>query len=658
MSVYTYGINNENFEERSREFICSYFSDKEWVEFDTETSSLDCQSGKLVCLQLGDFDNQFVIHESKAEEFKELLETKKLILHNAKFDLKFLYKRNIWPTELYDTMLAERVLYCGIKTHKAALNVVAKNRLGIDLDKSVRDEIGKEGLTERVIRYAADDVKYLGKIKDSQQPELDKWNLHMALEMENQYVLVLAYIEYCGIGFDKEAWEKKCIKDEQDLKEKEQVLNKYIIDNNYTKFINKQLDLFSTETTTTINWASSKQVVVLFKFLGINTKIIENGEEKDSVEAKHIEKYKEEFPIIEKYMAYKEADKVVSTYGRSWFDKISPVTGRIHTTYQQIMDTGRISSGNKKDGTPNLQNIPADKDTRACFIAEGNNDFIVADFTAQEDMVFVEYSREPKMIEFYNDTTRKRDGHSFVAKMCFPKELEGIEEEDVKKIRPDLRDAAKKAKFSIHYGGVGATIAANINIPIEEGNQIYSDYLAGFPGIASYFKRVKAESLKNGYILISPRTGRKSFIWGYDRYKQLNREIDRKFWDEWRIVKQQALDGLESYRYVEMKQKIRDYFNIKGEIEKKSLNYPIQGSSGETTKLATIYFFEWLRERQLFNTVKIVNSVHDEIDTENPKKLSQEVAAKLEEVMAKAGDLYCKVVKLRAVAGISTKWQK
>jgi len=107
-----------------------------------------------------------------------------------------------------------------------------------------------------------------------------------------------------------------------------------------------------------------------------------------------------------------------------------------------------------------------------------------------------------------------------------------------------------------------------------------------------------------------------------------------------------------------MKQKIRDYFNIKGEIEKKSLNYPIQGSSGETTKLATIYFFEWLRERQLFNTVKIVNSVHDEIDTENPKKLSQEVAAKLEEVMAKAGDLYCKVVKLRAVAGISTKWQK
>jgi len=656
--IYTYGVNNEQFEERSREFICSYFSDKEWIEVDSETLGLDCHKDKLLCLQLGDYDNQFVIHADKVWEFKELLENSKLIFHNAKFDLKFLYKIGIWPRELYDTMLAEKVLYCGIKTHKAALNVVAKNRLNIDLDKSVRENIGKEGLTERVIRYAADDVKYLGKIKDSQAIELEKWGLFKALEMENQYVLPLAYIEYCGVGFDKKAWEEKCIKDEKALLEKEQALDQYIIENDYKQFINKQLDLFSTETTTNINWSSSLQVVKLFKFLGINTKIIENGEEKDSVEAKHIEKYKGEFPIIEKYMAYKEADKVVSTYGRSWFDKISPITGRIHTTYQQIMDTGRISSGSKRDGTPNLQNIPSDVDTRGCFVAEKDNDFIVADFTAQEDMIFVEYSREPKMIEFYNDTTRKRDGHSFVAKMCFPAELENIPEEKVKEERGDLRDQAKKAKFAIHYGGNGTTIAANINIPTEEGDYIYNGYMTGFPGIAAYFKKVKTESLRNGYILISPRTGRKSFIWGYDKYRQLNKEINRDFWEKWKIEKLRAQEGNETSLYFEMKQKIRDYFNIKGEIEKKALNYPIQGSAGETTKLATIFFFEWLRERQLFNVVKIVNTVHDEIDTENPKEYSQEVAAMLEETMAKAGDLYCSVVKLKATTGISKKWQK
>jgi len=656
--IFTYGVNHEEFEERSREYICSYFSNHEHIETDTETLGLDCHRDKLLCIQLGDKENQFVIHGDKLEEFKELLETKKLLFHNAKFDLKFLYIRGIWPTEVYDTMLAEKVLYCGIKMHKAALNVVAQERLGIHLDKSVRDNIGKEGLTKRVIEYAADDVKYLGRIKDLQKIELDKWGLEKTLDLENQYVLALAYIEYCGVGFDKNAWENKCKKDDQDLVDKEQELDKYVINNDYKQFIDKQLDLFSTETKTNINWSSSAQVVKLFKFLGINTTIIEDGKEKDSVEAKHIEKYKKDFPIIEKYIAYKEADKLVSTYGRSWFDKISPITGRIHTTYQQIMDTGRISSGSKRDNTPNLQNIPADEQTRSCFVADGDNDFIVADFTAQEDMIFVEYSQEPKMIEFYNDKTRKRDGHSFVAKMCFPEELEGIEEEDVKKERGDLRDMAKKAKFAIHYGGVGATIAANINIPLELGDAIYSGYLKGFPGIAAYFKKVKAESLRNGYILISPRTGRKSFIWGYDKYRQLNKEINRDFWDKWKVEKQRMLDGFESAKYSEMKQKIKEYFNIKSEIEKKALNFPIQGSAGETTKLGTIFFFEWLRERNLFNTVKIVNTVHDEIDTENPKELSKEVASKLEETMAQAGDLYCKVVKLKATTSISNKWQK
>jgi len=655
--IYTYGINGE-FEETDKEYIYEYFKGRE-IMCDSETLGLDCHTSSLLCIQLGDYDNQFVIHGDKVGEFKELLETNKLLFHNAKFDLKFLYKNNIWPREVYDTMLAEAVLFCGIKTHKKALNAVAKNRLGIDLDKSVRDSIGKEGLTKRVIEYAADDVKYLCKIRDLQEKDLQKWKLEAALEMENQYVLSLAYIEFCGIGFNKEAWLEKCKKDQNNLLETENVLNKYIIENNLQNYINKQLDLFSIETTTTINWASSKQVVVLFKELGINTKTIVEGEEKDSVEAKHIEKYKDEFPIIEKYIAYKEADKLVSTYGESWLDKISPATGRIHTTYQQIMDTGRISSGNKRDKTPNLQNIPKDEETRNCFIAEHGNNFVVADFTAQEDMIFVEYSREQKMIEFYNDTTRKRDGHSFVAKMCFPEDLKNIAEEEVKHKRGDLRDMAKKAKFAIHYGGNGATIAANINIPMEDGHAIYEGYMTGFPGIAAYFKRVKAESLRNGYILISPKTGRKSFIWGYDKYRELSKEINSRFWEQWKTEKKRYIDeDWASPKYLEMKRKIKEFFQIKGEIEKKALNYPIQGSAGETTKLATIFFFEWIREKQLFNTVKIVNTVHDEIDLECPPEYTEKAAGQLEKDMSKAGDMYCTVVKLKADTTISTKWQK
>ena len=58
-------------------------------------------------------------------------------------------------------------------------------------------------------------------------------------------------------------------------------------------------------------------------------------------------------------------------------------------------------------------------------------------------------SREPKLIEFYNDKINKRDGHSFVAKMCFPETLENIPELEVADKFPDLRKIAKSVKFSI-----------------------------------------------------------------------------------------------------------------------------------------------------------------------------------------------------------------
>ncbi len=157
--------------------------------------------------------------------------------------------------------------------------------------------------------------------------------------------------------------------------------------------------------------------------------------------------------MLELYLTYTSQAKLVSTYGQTFIDQINPVTGRIHTQFSQLMTTGRLSCGGKDKFNRieyvNIQNLPADEETRACFIPEKGNLLIDCDYSAQEDFIFTELSQEPKLIDFYNDTKRKRDGHSFVAKICFPKELDGIEEEEVKHKRPDLRALAKKAKFSI-----------------------------------------------------------------------------------------------------------------------------------------------------------------------------------------------------------------
>ena len=142
-------------------------------------------------------------------------------------------------------------------------------------------------------------------------------------------------------------------------------------------------------------------MIDLFKGYGINVILKYKGVDKETVDAKVLEPQRKQFPIVDAYLKYKALQKEISTYGTSWKKFISPVTGRIHTTFQQLMDTGRLSCGNKRDGTPNLQNIPSDEETRSCFICEKGNIMIDADYSSQEQVVMANFSQEPNLLNFY-----------------------------------------------------------------------------------------------------------------------------------------------------------------------------------------------------------------------------------------------------------------
>jgi len=649
------GFKQEDFEECSVKDVIRYFEEREYIQYDSETSGFDCYINQLLCFQIGDFENQFVISPDKLQEFKEFLETKTLIGQNIKFDLKFLYKNNIFPTKVWDTFLAESIIHCGIQTLRKNLATIAKRRLNLELDKSVRDNIWNKGLTKEVIEYSANDVKYLELIKNSQQLDLDKLNLNKALDIDNQFVLCLAYIEYSGFKLDVEAWKIKCKKDLEGLQQAEEKLNKYVLSNNLTKFITAQLDLFSTERTCQVNWGSSKQVIELFESLNIPVEIIEKGEKKKSVESKHIEKYKKEFPIIAVYLEFKEQSKLVSTYGNNFINQINPITGRLHTNFRQIMDTGRLSSGGKNKETGesylNFQNIPSDKDTRNCFISSEGNNLIVCDYSGQEQVVLANKSMDKGLLQFYDEGLS--DMHSFVASKMYP-ELERLTVDEIKIQHKDKRQEAKIAGFAINYGGVGLTIANQLNKSIEDGERVYNSYFKAFPDLSSYFNKVKTEGLKNGFILISEKTGRKSFVDEFQKYIDLNKEINGDFWDKWK----QAKKDTSSFIYLTMKSKIKDFFKIKGAIERKSLNFPIQGESAEITKIAGIKMFQWIKDNNLVNKVLIPNVVHDEYILECSEELSELVAENLQKCMEEAGELFCTRVKLKAEPNISKKWTK
>ena len=324
---------------------------------------------------------------------------------------------------------------------------------------------------------------------------------------------------------------------------------------------------FNTGPQCIINWNSSKQVINLFEDLGFDllVKDKKTGKMKKSVESKFIELQADKSTIVPLYLEYSAAFKVVTSFGQNFLDAINPITHRIHPTFNQMMDTGRLScgsggkgKGNKtkdddiaeddndkdtliqaKDQSVNIQQLPATEETRAAFIPADGHMLVDCDYGDQEGHVFTELSNDKEWIAFYNDPNQ-RDGHSFVAKMCFTKDLDSVDEKDVKKVRKDLRDLAKKARFCFNYNGQASTMATNCNIPVDFATNIYNNYFKRFCGIADYFKSQKKDMWDKGYILISKITGLRAYIYDWPILKGIERRRNtiENFWDIYKMAKE------------------------------------------------------------------------------------------------------------------------
>jgi len=656
--ITTQKIPSPNYQTCTVEESLAYLSNLEEIAVDTETLGFDPYTCILISLQLGDGTNQYFIDTTTIDiqNYKNLLESKLLVMQNGKFDLRFLYHHRIIPSSVYDTYLAERTIYLGIDSHKAGLDSLCKEYLGVTLDKEERKNISAR-LTESLIVYGCKDVEYLLEIKRIQQGFIKEKGLEVSIELDNRFVKVLAYIEYCGIKLDAEKWKSKIENTRREMVKFKNDLDKFIRENNMEEFINFQGDLFNPELSVVINWNSPQQVIRFFNLIGVNTKVKDKGEYKDTVEQGHLLKFAKKFPIIETYCKYKEYQKDLSTYGENWFNLINPVSGRVHTQFKQLMNTGRLSSGGKdkimKVELPNMQNIPSDQETRSCFVAEKGNLLIGVDYSGQEQVVLANRSMDRNLLEFYDKGLG--DMHSFVASKMH-RELEGLTLDEIKKKHKDKRQAAKIAGFAIGYGGTPTAIADQLQVSEEKAQQVYDGYFEAFPGLKEYFEKTKQEGLKNGYVLISPETGKKCYIEYYEEFLEIQKEFNKEFWSRYRKLKEKAP---ESPTFLEIKDKVSKYFTKKGEIERMSLNFPIQGSSSEITKLSAIYFWdEYLVPNNLLFIVKFVNVIHDENLIEAPEHLAEEACKAMVDAMEKSGDKFCKRVKLKAEPAVATFWKK
>lgn len=724
---------SEYFQEVSLEVALNDLKDEKELQLDTETSCLNPRNGFLRTLQLGKCseDVQYIFDMSNitVDQLRPILDRKDIlfIIQNAKFDLQWLYKEGVTLFKIWDTMISDQVLLLGKRYAKFELNnsefyrfnleSIVERRAGITMDDSLGSTFTEDldFLSSSQIIYAANDVRYLKKVKDEQERIAKENNCLRALQLENDYTRVLSYIEHCGIKLDPVKWKNKM---ENDLKEKirlKKELDDFILENEdiYPEFVyqNLQGDLFSgfDEKVVTINWDSSIDCVTVFSRLGLNLEVKDDdtGGTKLSAGIPVISMQKDKHPIARTFIEYSRASKRVSSFGKNFLYNISPVTKRIHCNFNQLMDTSRLSCGGgdaeipydengKRNKGVNIQQLPSDEETRGCFVPEDGYTMIDLDYSDQEGHVFAELSKDKAWIEFYNDT-RKRDGHSFVAKMIFKDELKDVKEEEVGEKRKDLRQKSKGARFCFNYNGQPPAMAKNAGIPIKEAEEIFKGYFKAFSGIDAYFKRQKRDVWRRGYILINKNSGLRSYVEHFDMLKGVERRINAEgndFWDAYRLAKLDdtvkhkldyvlilelarkfsggeplnTIEGLYSYynkskytkTYVSINEilihVVRWFYKQKSAWETKSCNYPSQGTAAHMTKVAGIMYFNSLIERGLINKVYIPNCVHDEYVLEAPDEIAEQEGNLMSNLMEKSASIFCKEVNIKAEPEYAKHW--
>jgi len=568
----------------------------------------------MIMLQIGDKDRQYVIDTRVVDvtPLKDILEDEKIIkiFHNAKFDYKFIKRwANIDVKNIYDTFLTERVINCGKQDYGYSLARCVDRYLSINLDKTTRNKfIGLTGQPYTIdqITYGANDVIYLLDIREKQLPSLRTHQLEQTARLENEVVKVFAEIEYEGLAIDKDKWTVMAEKNVKLAYEQELQLDNMVLEHDLLQHyrIPIQADMFAPIEEvrhTAINWGSPMQTLRLFKNLVPSL---------EDVNGKNLNKHRYKHKLIDEYIRYKERTKLANAYGTKFFNYVN-ADGRVHTNFSQILDTGRVSSSK-----PNMQQIPSDNTFRNCFITEEGWVFVSSDYSSQELNVIAYGSQDPVWLDALS---KGMDLHGVCADLVFEDKWRDADASARKKLRTQI----KAINFGLAYGMGPFKLADTLQITKKQAQDLIEKYFTEFPNIRAFLEKLGTYGKRNGYI--------QTFAPFYRR----------RWFDSW---------------YPKMYDDRSKMMEL-GSIERASKNTPIQGSSADMTKLALIYIHREIEE-SWSDTVKIIMTVHDQIDCVCKEDVAEAWSVKMTELMEKAAKVIIPNGLLKADTNISKTWEK
>lgn len=555
-----------------QEELCKLLSVQTAFAFDTETEGLDPLNAPLVGMSFAIQEHEAWYVPVPAEKeaamkslvrFKVVLEDKKILKigQNIKFDILALRKYNVKVGgPLFDTMIAHYLLNPELRHGMDYLAETYLHYQPVPIEQLIGPKGKKQGSMrdvplEEIKEYAAEDADVTLQLKHYFEPLLQKEGVdNLFYQMEMPLIYVLVEMEATGVKVDTDALKSSSLELTNQLAELEKEIH----------------ELAGCE----FNINSTRQVgEVLFDKLQLDTKAKKTKSGGYSTSEDVLEKLRSKHPIIDKLLAYRGIKKLLSTYIDALPELINPLTGKIHTSYNQaVTATGRLSSTN-----PNLQNIPVrdelGREIRKAFIAD-NDDciFFSADYSQIELRIMAHLSGDPHMIEAFCDG---EDIHAATAAKIY-----GIAPSEV---TSDMRRKAKTANFGIIYGISVFGLAERLNIPRGEAKELIDGYFKTYPQIRAYMDESIRIAKEKGYV-------------------------------ETIFKRKRFLPDINSHNAI-----------VRGYAERNAINAPIQGSAADIIKLAMIHIHQRFEEEHLKS--RMILQVHDELNFNVWKEELEQVKA-------------------------------
>ena len=492
----------------------------------------------------------------KAEDLDALLAgSAGLIGHDVKPLLRALMEMDIDPAPaVFDTALAAWVINPAQRAPD--LPELATRELGVVVD-AVDDDTGEgpqgafdfEGDAGPDLEGAARRAVAVAMLVEPMRAQLEaRGGTALFEEIELPLVPILARMEIAGVGIDREFLAAFG----ENLKKRLAILEERIHEAAGEPFnVNSTLQLRE----------------VLFDRLELPV-IKKTPKGAPSTDASVLEKLRDEHPIVDDLLTYRELEKLRSTYVDA-LGRLVDDDGRIRGRFNQTgAATGRLSQEQ-----PNLQNIPVRTEEgraiRRAFAADPDNLLLVADYSQIELRILAHLSGDPGLVDAFNHDL---DIHTATAAR--------VNEIDVDAVTPDQRRKAKMINFGLLYGMEAYGLAQRLDISREEAQSHIDAYFAQFPDVQAYLQGIVDKARAEGYT---------TTLLGRRRY----------------------LPELASSR-----------FRDRQAGERMALNAPIQGSAADVIKKAMIDLDAELTDR----SAQMLLQIHDELVLELPEDELDEVA--------------------------------